>query len=122
MTVTLYDGAPGRCEITWYRTDTEHSCVIGHADPTTWISTDFLYLLAYHPNDCCDKVSLTGGFGTDGHGGPGHQDADNTECGTLPGMVCFKDCVLRIVGDNRTVVYRVVRVVNVHTWLGVWPD
>lgn len=92
---------------------------IKHADPYICIRDETLrQLFVREP----DNPWITLARPTEGHGSPGHMDGDDS-CHATPGMICFKDTVLRIKGANRTVIYRIGDYVReMRGWEARWPD
>lgn len=113
-------GDPGVCEVFWYG-PTEHiSCVINKADSQVWIAAEMLYELLYRSEKIHPALTLTGPDG----GKPQHCDhLDDGRCGIHHCTLCYAGNLLRIEGDNRTVVYRIESYIpEQNAWLAVWPD
>lgn len=87
--------------------------------PVTWFADELLRRIAYLPDTVPSGMRVTGNYGANGHGGPGHQGAPTDECGTRLGMVCFMGSFVHV-GDA---IYRVGRYhLDRNEWEGVWPD
>ena len=87
--------------------------------PSTMFADELLHRLAYNPETCPPGLAISGNYGADGHGGPGHQDASTEECRTPLGRVCFHGCYVHV-GDT---IYRIGRYHReTREWDAHWPD
>lgn len=89
------------------------------SESTTTFAVELLHRLAWNPETCPPGLRISGNYGASGHGGPGHQDASSDECGTFPGIVCFRGCFVHV----GSAIYQVDRYdLRSNEWSAHWPD
>lgn len=111
MTATIENiggGPPGLCRVFWYQVGDAYPCTVACADPQVWITDELL--TAVRAGRSHPFLSLT-------------RVPRPYDCPVYHPGHCFHGALLRIEGDNRTVIYRISDYVSEHhAWLGRWPD
>lgn len=96
-----------------------HLALVTMPEPVAQFADELLHRLAYNPETCPPELRISGNWGADGHGGPGHQDESTDACGTQLGRVCFRGCFVHV----GKAIYRVDRYDRrTEQWTAHWPD